>query len=144
MHQPKKTKTRTLKKVLKYRTQFGLIILLLGFWILIGGTSSYYQRFVNKTIKEKGQTYLGTIKYKDCKKNSFAIFDIDGFIKRIDLKRDCKKYEIGDKLEFYGYKLNFVLTTEKISNWTIYSQLISGLLIILTGVLLIRIKMASA
>ena len=133
-----------MRKILKYRRLLGLIIILFGIWILIGGTSTYYQKSINKTVKEKGQKYEGILKFKDCQKNSYAIFEIDGYPIRIDLKKECDKYKIGDKIDFYGYKLHFVLETEQFSYWLIYTQLIIGILLILTGVLLIRMIMASA
>jgi hypothetical protein len=145
MHKPKEfPNTLFLRMLIKYRKLLSLIIVLFGIWILIGGTSSFYQKKINKTIKEKGQKYEGTLKFKDCRNNSFAIFDIDGYLIRIDLKKDCNKYEVGDRIDFYGYKLHFVLETEQFSNLLIYSQLIIGVILILTGVILVRIKMASA
>lgn len=129
---------------MKYRKLLGLIIIILGICILIGGTSTYYQKYINKTIKEKGQKFEGVLKFKDCQKNSFAIFEIDGYSIRINLKKECNKYKIGDKIDFYGYKLHFILETEKFSYSLIYSQLIIGILLILTGVLLIRKNTASA
>ena len=97
---------------------------------------------LNKTIKENEQIYIGTLKYKDCQTNSYAIFEENGFTERIDLKQDCEKFELGGKFEFYGYKKKFILATVRISNWTIYSQLVGGILILLTGILLIKMKRA--
>ena len=145
MHKPTQPlNTLILRKILEYRKLIGLIIILFGIWITISGTSTYYQKHTNDIVKEKGQKYEGILKFKDCQKNSFAIFEIDGYPIRIDLKKECNKYKIGDKFDFYGYKLHFILETEQFSYWVIYSQLIIGILLILTGVIFIRMKMASA
>ena len=107
------------------------------------GTSNTYKQTLFKTIKNNGIEVYGIIEYLDCEDNSIGIFNIDGYIERVDLKNECLKYVVGDSLLFYGYKKKYILATFKVSNTKIVFPLIFGIIIMYFGIRLTK-RTASA